>query len=90
MSGGEGTTAGPSAEMQELLRSLRQRQADDPPSPPSLAEQRAGFAPAGQLHPIPDDVRVTGVSADGVPAYWLDAPGVDADRALLFCRRRSI
>src|SRR4051812_14217556 len=70
--------------MQELLRSLRQRQAEAPAAPPSLAEQRAGFAPAGPLHPIPDDVRVTEVSADGVPAHWLDAPGVDGDRVLLF------
>jgi monoterpene epsilon-lactone hydrolase len=81
---GDGATAGPSPEMQELLRSLRQRQADAPPSPPSLAEQRAGFAPAGPLHPVPDDVRVTEVTADGVPAHWLDAPSVDADRVLLF------
>lgn len=81
---GDGATGGPSAEMQELLRSLRQRQGEAPHSPPSLAEQRAGFAPAGPLHPIPDDVRVTGVTADGIPAHWLDAPGVDDDRVLLF------
>ena len=75
----------PSAAMQELLRSLKQRQAGSPATPtPSLADERAGFAPAGPLHPIPDDVRVTDVSADGVPAHWLDAPGADRDRVLLF------
>ena len=75
----------PSAAMQELLRSLKQRQAAGSPTPPlSLADERAGFAPAGPLHPIPDDVRVTEVSADGVRAHWLDAPGADRDRVLLF------
>jgi monoterpene epsilon-lactone hydrolase len=29
-------------------------------------------------------VRVTEVDAGGVPAYWLDAPGADAGRVLLF------
>ncbi len=70
--------------MQRLLRALKQRQAESPPAAPSLADERAGFAPAGPLHPIPDDVRVTAVSADGVPAHWLDAPGADRDRVLLF------
>jgi monoterpene epsilon-lactone hydrolase len=74
----------PSEAMQQLLRSLKQRQAESPSSPPSLADERAAFAPAGPLHPIPDDVQVTEVSADGVPAYWLDAPGADDDRILLF------
>jgi hypothetical protein len=40
-----------------------------------LAERRAAFAPAGRLHPVPDDVLVTEVTADGVPAHWLAAPG---------------
>jgi monoterpene epsilon-lactone hydrolase len=51
---------------------------------PSLAERRATFAPAGRLHPLPDDVRVTDVTANGVPAHWLAAPGVDTGRVLIF------
>ena len=74
----------PSDEMQQLLRVLHERQAHAPATPPPLAEERADFAPAGPLHPIPDDVRVTEVSAGGVPAHWLDAPGTDPDRVLLF------
>ena len=35
-----------------------------PPSPP-----------AGRLHPVPDDVRVSEVNAGGVPAHWLDRAG---------------
>ncbi|GAB3392037.1 alpha/beta hydrolase [Humibacter soli] len=79
-----GDSRQPSEAMQHLLRSLKQRQAESPPSPPSLADERANFAPAGPVYPIPDDVTVTEVSADGVLAYWLDAPGADHDRVLLF------
>lgn len=75
----------PSHAMQDLLAELRARQkagADLPPQ--TLAEARATFAPGGPVHAIPDDVLVSEVSAGGVPAYWLDAPNVAADRALLF------
>jgi epsilon-lactone hydrolase len=33
---------------------------------------------------VPDDVRVNEVTADGVPAHWLAAPGADTGRVLLF------
>ena len=46
--------------------------------------RRATFAPAGRLHPVPDDVLVTEVSAGGVPAHWLAAPGTGTGRVLLF------
>jgi monoterpene epsilon-lactone hydrolase len=51
---------------------------------PSLYEQRAAFAPADRLYPIPDDVLVTDVVASGVPAHWLDAPRTYTERVLLF------
>jgi monoterpene epsilon-lactone hydrolase len=50
----------------------------------SLEEQRAAFVPADRLYPIPDDVIVTEVVASGVPAHWLEAPGVDTGRVLVF------
>jgi len=71
--------------MDRVLATLRRRResaAGD--SAPTLAEARAAFVPADALHPIPDDVTVAATSAGGVPAYWLDAPGVDRDRAVLF------
>lgn len=75
----------PSEAMQALLASLRERQKESADqAPPSVEEARASFAPAGPIHPIPGDVSVTEVSAHGVPAHWLDAPGVDPSRALLF------
>jgi monoterpene epsilon-lactone hydrolase len=71
--------------MQEVLGLLRkQQQASAGEAPPTLAERRATFAPGGRPHPVPDDVRVTEVSAGRVPAHWLAAPGVDPGRVLLF------
>jgi epsilon-lactone hydrolase len=75
----------PSQAMQDSIDAIRKQQAASAgQAPPTVDEWRAAFAPAGTIHPIPDDVRVTGVDADGVLAHWLDAPGADADRVLLF------
>jgi monoterpene epsilon-lactone hydrolase len=75
----------PSQAMQTLIDAFRvQQRASAGRVTPPLAERRATFAPAGRLHPVPDDVRVTPVTANGVSAHWLDAPGVDTRRALLF------
>jgi monoterpene epsilon-lactone hydrolase len=71
--------------MQDLIDSLRdQQKASAGQAPPTLEERRAAFAPAGRLHPIPDDVLVSEVTAGGVPAHWLTAPGADTGRVLLF------
>src|SRR3954454_1810952 len=75
----------PSVAMQDLMEVLRDRQrAGAGQATVTVGEARATFAPAGPLHPVPDDVLVTQVSAGGVPAHWLTAPGVDADRVLVF------
>jgi epsilon-lactone hydrolase len=75
----------PSQAMQDVIDELRdQQKASAGQAPPTLEQRRAAFAPAGRLHPVPDDVLVTEVSAGGVPAHWLDAPGADAGRVLLF------
>jgi monoterpene epsilon-lactone hydrolase len=75
----------PSQEMQDLIDALRdQQKAGASQAPPTLEERRVAFAPAGRLHPVPDDVLVTEVTAGGVPAYWLAAPGADTGRVLLF------
>jgi epsilon-lactone hydrolase len=75
----------PSQAMQDLIDGFRARQKTEAgQTPPPLDERRATFAPAGSLHPVPDDVQVTDVNADGVPAHWLDAPGADTGRVLLF------
>jgi monoterpene epsilon-lactone hydrolase len=75
----------PSQAMQDLIDDLRRKQQASASRPaPTLDELRAGFAPADRLHPVPDDVVVTAVSAGGVPAHWLTVPGTDAGRVLLF------
>jgi epsilon-lactone hydrolase len=71
--------------MQDLIDAFRDHQeASASQGPPTLEERRAAFAPAGSFHPIPDDVLVREVTAGGVPAHWLAAPGADAGRVLLF------
>jgi epsilon-lactone hydrolase len=77
----------PSQAMQDLIDGFwAQKKAAAGQPPPPLAEFRASFAPAGTIHPIPDDVAVEDVDAGGVPAHWLTPPGADRDpvRVLLF------
>jgi monoterpene epsilon-lactone hydrolase len=75
----------PSQAMQDALQVLRDRQqASAGQAPPPLPEWRAAFVPGDRLYPVPGDVLVREVSAGGVPAHWLDAPGTDPHRVLLF------
>jgi monoterpene epsilon-lactone hydrolase len=75
----------PSQAMQDIIDALRDRQkASASQAPLTLAERRAAFTPGDRLHPVPDDVLVTDVTAGGVPAHWLDAPGAHTGRVLLF------
>ncbi|WP_225726605.1 MULTISPECIES: alpha/beta hydrolase [unclassified Nocardia] len=75
----------PSPEMQAVIEAFRERRkVRAGQAPPPLPQVRAAFAPAMRRHPIPDDVRVTEVTAGGVAAHWLSAPGVDSDRVLMF------
>ena len=79
-----------SQEMQDSIDALRdRRKASASQAPPTLAERRAGFTPRDRLHPVPDDVVVTEVTAGGVPAHWLAAPGADAGRGAPLPARRS-
>ncbi|HEX4287631.1 MAG TPA: alpha/beta hydrolase [Trebonia sp.] len=76
----------PSQAMQNVIDELRaeRKAAAAGQVAPTLAERRATFTPAGRPHPVPDDVQVTEVTAGGVTAHWLAAPGVDAGRVLMF------
>jgi monoterpene epsilon-lactone hydrolase len=75
----------PSQAMRDVMDALKERQRASAGQPPvTLEEARATFAPGGPVHPIPDDVVVTEVSAGGVPAHWLDAPGADPGKVLVF------
>jgi monoterpene epsilon-lactone hydrolase len=75
----------PSQAMRDAINAIRNRQQGSAgQAPPTREERRAAFTPGDRLHPVPDDVLVTEVDAGGVPAHWLDAPGADAGRVLLF------
>ena len=75
----------PSQAMEELIESLRvQQKASAGRAAPTLSERRATFAPAGRLHPLPDDVLVIEATAGDVPVHWLVTPGAGTDRVLLF------
>jgi monoterpene epsilon-lactone hydrolase len=75
----------PSQAMQDSIDALRdRRKASAGQAPPTLEQSRAAFVPGDRLHPVPDDVRVSEVTAGGVPAHWLAAPGTGTGRVLLF------
>lgn len=75
----------PSDAMREVINDLwERRKASADRASPSLEERRATFAPAGRVHPVPDDVLVSEMTAGGVPSHWLDAPGADPGRVILF------
>jgi monoterpene epsilon-lactone hydrolase len=71
--------------MQDSIDTLRNRQrASAARAPLTLEEFRATFTPGDRLHPVPDDVLASEVTAGGVSAHWLTAPGTDDGRVLLF------
>jgi monoterpene epsilon-lactone hydrolase len=71
--------------MQDVIDAIRkQQQAGAGQVPATPAERRATFAPADRRYPVPADVEVTEVTAAGVPAHWLAAPGVGPGRVLVF------
>jgi epsilon-lactone hydrolase len=75
----------PSQAMQDAIVGIRdQHKASANNAPKTLEERRATFVPGDRLYPVSDDVVVTAVTAGGVPAHWLVAPGADAGRVLLF------
>jgi epsilon-lactone hydrolase len=50
-------------------------------APPTLAERRAAFAPAGRLHSVPDDVATRDAGEALPPAAVLMSPTVDLTRS---------
>jgi hypothetical protein len=55
----------PSPAMQDSIDVLRdRRKAGASQAPPTLEERRAAFTPGDRVHPVPEDVVVTEVTAD--------------------------
>lgn len=76
----------PSPQMQEVINRLRQRRATPSSQPPQTYEEILGpYSLANQVNPLPADVSVTDLSANGVPAHWLHIPNAAGDgRVLMF------
>ncbi|MGA9869431.1 MAG: alpha/beta hydrolase [Acetobacteraceae bacterium] len=54
------------------------------PRPAELSERRVRLDALGAQFPVPSDVRVESVDANGVAAEWTLTPDADSNRALLF------
>jgi acetyl esterase/lipase len=76
----------PSEQLAPLVEQLRHHplleQIRTAPIP--MTEARQGFDDFEHMYPLPDDVTVETVSANGVPAQWISTPGVTTDSAVLF------
>src|SRR6478736_2717983 len=67
------------AEIEVIRKLLAER-----PRPADLAERRKRLDALGAQYPVPADVRIEPVDADGVAAEWTATPGADPDRVLMF------
>ncbi|MEO9255892.1 MAG: alpha/beta hydrolase, partial [Tepidiformaceae bacterium] len=71
-----------SQELQAILQMLKAAPAVDPNA--TIEQQRAGFDAMATMNPLPPDVAVVAVSANGVPAEWVSASGADATRVVMY------
>jgi monoterpene epsilon-lactone hydrolase len=71
-----------SAELRQVAERFSSLRAAGTPPVVDITTRRQGFEAAAPS--VPTDVTVTAVSADGVPADWVAAPGADASRRLLY------
>ena len=74
----------PSPQMQEVINRLRQRRATPSSQPPQTYEEILGpYSLADQVNPLPADVSVTDLNANGVPSHWLHIHNDGDDRVLM-------
>ena len=69
------------AQLDSLITLLRSRPA---PAVQEIAQARARFEKMGELLGRPADAKCETVQAGSVPAEWVDAPGCDPQRAVLY------
>lgn len=70
----------PIDKLKELLRERRAERANLS----TVAEKRAMMEELSERFPTPDDALVESVSANGVPAEWVAAPGANLNRQVLY------
>lgn len=71
-----------SPELQAVLGLLKSQPIAAPDA--SMADQRAGIDAMAAMNPLPADVQLTPVVANGVPAEWIGVPGADSGRVVLY------
>ncbi|HTE81671.1 MAG TPA: alpha/beta hydrolase, partial [Reyranella sp.] len=69
------------AQLDSLVTLLRSRPA---PEKPDVGLSRAGFEKMAAVLGGAPDAKCEPVDAGGVPAEWVAAPGIDAERAVLY------
>jgi acetyl esterase/lipase len=69
---------------QQLQQIIQMLKAQPIAGRPTVQETRANFEQMSALFPIAADVKCESVSAGGVKAEWVTAPGADAGRAVLY------
>ena len=70
-----------SEQLQMILGMLSARR---PEQEPSIEELRTGMEAMTTAFPLPPDVELTPVDANGIPAEWVTTPGVDAQRVVFY------
>ena len=68
-----------SEQLQAVVDALRAQ-----PDEPDLAVRRANMETLSATAPMPEGVTVTPVDAGGVPCEWVEMPGADPTRAILY------
>ncbi|HLI80968.1 MAG TPA: alpha/beta hydrolase [Candidatus Binataceae bacterium] len=69
-------------QLDSLIQMLKARPLADPNA--SIEQVRAGFEAMGAMLPVEPDIKSEPVSAGGVKAEWVSAPGADSGRAILY------
>ncbi len=69
-------------QLQQIIQMLKSQPIA--PGQQSIAETRAGFEQMATAFPVEADVKTEPVSAGGVKAEWVTAPGADANRVVLY------
>jgi epsilon-lactone hydrolase len=69
---------------QELGMIINMMLARPAPADPTAEELRAGFEAMASLLPVAADVRREPITAGGIPAEWVAAPGAVAERVVLY------
>src|SRR5689334_1643596 len=71
-----------SAEYQAIIELFKAQPIDSPDQ--TLEQQRAAIDGMAAMNPLPADVTVEAVSANGVPAEWSSTPGADPGRVVMY------